>query len=296
MLMPGEVVVPTAMVKAGAVDHLRGRLPGFAAGGLVTPMPGVWGERVENSYAADARGAVGSAAAAAFRAVTTSVTNALRQQMMVGPASGGGHVSWVPGAGVNQWRQVVQSALAQLGLSPLLVLDVLYQMMTESGGNPNIVNKWDSNWAAGHPSVGLMQVIAGTFATYAGPYRNTGPFLYGVSVNPMANVYAALNYAAHNGRGFGTGPGQVGSGHGYDSGGWLPPGISIAVNNTGRPEQVLPPGRSAGAGGGTVTVVIENRGVIGSRAELKNWLARSVDELAREGRLAYALRRSPSAA
>src|SRR4029077_7850131 len=35
MLMPGEVVVPTAMVRAGAVDHLRGALPGFAAGGQV---------------------------------------------------------------------------------------------------------------------------------------------------------------------------------------------------------------------------------------------------------------------
>jgi hypothetical protein len=35
--MPGEVVVPTAMVNAGAVDHLRGKLPGFAAGGPVAP-------------------------------------------------------------------------------------------------------------------------------------------------------------------------------------------------------------------------------------------------------------------
>ena len=37
LLMPGEVVVPTHMVKRGAVDHLRGRLPGFAAGGMVPP-------------------------------------------------------------------------------------------------------------------------------------------------------------------------------------------------------------------------------------------------------------------
>jgi TP901 family phage tail tape measure protein len=34
--MPGEVVVPTAMVKAGAVDHLRGLLPGFQRGGLIS--------------------------------------------------------------------------------------------------------------------------------------------------------------------------------------------------------------------------------------------------------------------
>ena len=32
----GEVVVPAHMVQAGAVDHLRGALPGFAGGGLVS--------------------------------------------------------------------------------------------------------------------------------------------------------------------------------------------------------------------------------------------------------------------
>ena len=34
--MPGELVVPTSMVAAGAVDHLRGKIPGFAGGGLVS--------------------------------------------------------------------------------------------------------------------------------------------------------------------------------------------------------------------------------------------------------------------
>ena len=35
LLSKGEVVVPTSMVSAGAVDHLRGKLPGFAGGGYV---------------------------------------------------------------------------------------------------------------------------------------------------------------------------------------------------------------------------------------------------------------------
>jgi hypothetical protein len=81
----------------------------------------------------------------------------------------------------------------------------------------------NSNYAAGHPSVGLMQVIRGTFDAWAGPYRNTGPFSWGVSVNPDANIYAALQYARH-GRGFGPGPGQIGSGHGYAAGGTAKPG------------------------------------------------------------------------
>lgn len=150
--------------------------------------------------------------------------------------SGGG-----PGPGVLKWAPMVEFALGMLKLPQGLLQLVLDQMMSESGGNQFAVNKTDINWQEGHPSVGLMQVIAGTFARYAGPFRNLGPFEYGVSTNPLANIYAALNYAMQN-RGFGVGPGQVGSGHGYDSGGWLPPGVSVAVNRTGRPERVIGPG------------------------------------------------------
>lgn len=35
LLTPGEVVIPKGMVDGGAVDHLRGQLPGFAGGGMV---------------------------------------------------------------------------------------------------------------------------------------------------------------------------------------------------------------------------------------------------------------------
>src|SRR6185312_7538840 len=43
--MPGEVVVPTRMVSAGAVDHLRGKIPGSAAGGVVRGTPGIFAGR-----------------------------------------------------------------------------------------------------------------------------------------------------------------------------------------------------------------------------------------------------------
>lgn len=39
--------------------------------------------------------------------------------------------------------------------------------MAESGGDPNAINLWDSNAAAGHPSKGLMQTIDSTFNAYA---------------------------------------------------------------------------------------------------------------------------------
>jgi len=76
----------------------------------------------------------------------------------------------------------------------------------------------------------------------------------------------------------------------YDRGGLLKPGLTLALNTSGRAEQVLP----AGAGG--VTVVLNNQGVIGAQAELDTWLNHGIDRLARQGKLAYALRRSPSAA
>ncbi|MDX3124537.1 peptidoglycan DD-metalloendopeptidase family protein [Streptomyces scabiei] len=99
------------------------------------------------------------------------------------------------GTGVQRWRGVVEQALGQVRQSLSLADTTLRRMKQESGGNPRVVNRWDSNWKAGHPSVGLMQVIRGTFRAYAGKYKNTGPFMYGVSVDPMANIYASMRYA-----------------------------------------------------------------------------------------------------
>ena len=64
-------------------------------------------------------------------------------------------------------------------------------IMRESSGNPNAINNWDSNAAAGTPSKGLLQVIQPTFNTYhvAGTSWN----IY----DPVANITAACNYAAH---------------------------------------------------------------------------------------------------
>ena len=99
------------------------------------------------------------------------------------------------GTGVKRWTGVVQQALGQLKQSVSLVNTTLRRMNQESGGNPRAVNLWDSNAKAGYPSTGLMQVIRPTFRAYAGKYLNTGPFMHGVSVDPLANVYASMRYA-----------------------------------------------------------------------------------------------------
>ncbi|NEB42253.1 peptidoglycan DD-metalloendopeptidase family protein [Streptomyces sp. SID14515] len=99
------------------------------------------------------------------------------------------------GAGVERFRGVVTQALGQVGQSLSLVNTTLRRMGQESGGNPKAVNRNDINWINGTPSVGLLQVIEPTFNAYAGKYRKTGPKMYGVSIDPMANIYASMRYA-----------------------------------------------------------------------------------------------------
>ncbi|HEY2262978.1 MAG TPA: transglycosylase SLT domain-containing protein, partial [Streptosporangiaceae bacterium] len=194
MLMPGEVVVPAGMVKAGAVDHLRGALPGFASGGAVGPVR--TGEAgIGRFYRADVNDEGYSLVSAMRKALKTA--EAAARAAARAAAAGGGPGGPGGGAGVARWAGVILQALSLIGQPASWLNTVERRMNQESGGNPNIVNKWDSNWRAGHPSVGLMQVIAGTYAQYAGRFRNTGPFEYGVSVNPLANTYAGLNYALH---------------------------------------------------------------------------------------------------
>lgn len=63
-------------------------------------------------------------------------------------------------------------------------------IMRESTGNPQAINLYDSNAAAGIPSKGLLQVINPTFNAY---------HVAGTSFDiwdPVANITAACNYAA----------------------------------------------------------------------------------------------------
>ena len=228
----GELIVPADMVRAGAVDHLRGSIPGFAAGGVagsygpgkVSGLPSWIGGRINATDTAIAQNTA--------QAILNAMTAAQKAAQAI---TAGGIGNYKPGAGVAQWRGVVRQALGLAGANVAQLTDaVLYQMQTESGGNPTIVNRTDSNWFAGHPSVGLMQVIRGTYQAYAGRYRNVGPFEYGVSVNPLANVYAAIKYAQANyGPGLRNAYGGIGSGHGYALGGLVPGFASGGVAGQG---------------------------------------------------------------
>lgn len=121
-----------------------------------------------------------------------------------------GLASYVASAGVSQWRSTVIRALKLIGqYSEANVKRTLFQMQTESGGNPRAINNWDSNAKKGIPSKGLMQVIDPTFKAYAqAPYNQN---IY----DPLSNILASMRYAIAR---YGS-LAKAYQGHGYANGG-----------------------------------------------------------------------------
>jgi hypothetical protein len=164
------------------------------------------------------------------------IDNAVRAFMGAGGHSAASSNAGSAG-GAAQWAPIVNQVLAMLGIPSTALAGVLSLINHESGGNPNAINLTDSNAMAGHPSQGLMQTIPGTFAAYAGQFASRG-------INdPLANIYAGVNYALHR---YGVGMLASGGNHdsagnyiGYDNGGYLQPGITQVYNGTGKPERVF---------------------------------------------------------
>jgi len=125
------------------------------------------------------------------------------------------------------------TAFTGVGGSWIGPLDTL--ITRESGWNPKAINLTDINAQNGDPSRGLAQVIMATFQRY----RDTR--LPNDIYDPGANVVASINYIKdrygdiHNVQQADASQPPMG----YDSGGWLMPGVTPTVNATGRPEAVL---------------------------------------------------------
>jgi len=156
------------------------------------------------------------------------------------PGVGGGGNGYIGNTGdpVERWRPMVRKALAQYGpqygITNMSAWEqkMMTQIRTESAGNPSVFNNYDSNAQAGHPSRGLLQFIPSTFAQH----NITG----GDIMDPYAQIAAFIPYVSQRyGMDRNGSPLQVGRGVGYDSGGWLKPGVTQAVNNTGQPEAVF---------------------------------------------------------
>jgi len=106
-----------------------------------------------------------------------------------GSVSGPSPVNTV-GGNVGQWIAQAQAILEANGVpaSKMNAQDIALIIQHESGGNPNAENDWDSNAAAGHPSIGLMQTIGPTFDAYKLPGHDN-------IRNPVDNIIAGVRYA-----------------------------------------------------------------------------------------------------
>ncbi len=108
---------------------------------------------------------------------------------------------------VIRWANTVQAVMKELGIPARFLPGILAQIQQESSGRPNAVNRTDSNARRGYASMGLLQVIAPTYRTYAKPgFKGTLIQIdvgsrYGLQqfsspwmTSPYTNIYAALNY------------------------------------------------------------------------------------------------------
>ncbi|KFG00387.1 LysM peptidoglycan-binding domain-containing protein [Streptomyces europaeiscabiei] len=90
---------------------------------------------------------------------------------------------------LDGWIRESLDIMAKKGI-PGTYNGIYRNIIRESSGNPQAINNWDSNAAAGTPSKGLLQVIDPTFAAYHVSGTPYDPY------DPVANITAACNYAA----------------------------------------------------------------------------------------------------
>ncbi|MGW3342922.1 transglycosylase SLT domain-containing protein [Nonomuraea rubra] len=123
------------------------------------------------------------------------------------PPAGGGPA---PSGRVKEWIDQAIAILQEHGYpaDKMNPSDIWMIIQHESGGNPNAINLWDSNAAAGHPSKGLMQTIDPTFDAYS---------LGGSIYDPVSNIVAGVRYAIERYGSVSAVPGVVGmkTGAGY---------------------------------------------------------------------------------
>lgn len=188
----------------GAVKHFFGikspsrvfmGIGGHLVSGLIKGMATTNGAAIAKTVFGDLPSALGSIVGKGLISISKLPSKALhalgslgsKLGSLFGKLFGGGG----GGKGVNRWAPFVSQVLAMLGEPQSAVGAVLKRIQIESGGNPMAINLWDSNAKAGDPSRGLMQTIGSTFNAYAGPFRSRGIY------DPLANIYAGVNYARH---------------------------------------------------------------------------------------------------
>ncbi|MET8049360.1 transglycosylase SLT domain-containing protein [Streptosporangium sp. NPDC005286] len=109
-----------------------------------------------------------------------------------GTSPGGGGGTPAPKKEVVEWIREALTILRDNGVAvnpddPATIDKIWTIIFHESGGNPQAINNWDSNAAAGIPSKGLMQTIDPTFQAHKQPG-------YDDVWNPVHNIMAGVRY------------------------------------------------------------------------------------------------------
>lgn len=258
MLMPGELVVPTHLVQAGAVDHLRGHLPGFAGGGMVgdvfRPPVGVFDSRLVATAYADEN------AIAAYVAAHASLTAGLRARLTARSGGGGtGGPSPLPGGG----NPLANALLAQRMYPPWA--------SGSAWAAWNSVAMRESGWSqfadnASSGAYGIPQALP-----YTKMPKAAWPSWAGGSSDPGSQISWMVGYIkGRYGSPQNAWAHELSAGS-YDHGGFLPTGVSIAVNGTGRPEPV-------GAAAGNTYNISINVPVSANKAEVGREVVTAIRE------------------
>jgi cell wall-associated NlpC family hydrolase len=235
----GEVIVPAHMVKAGAVDHLRGKLPRFATGGQVgqgvSVKPGLPSQSVINAQVNAAVIALAKKFAASMATAFGGSTAIVRDAMSwIGkiPYVWGGTA--VPGGA--DCSGFVQAIYRRHGISAPRTSEAQGAWVRRTGPIPGGLAFYNS--PAGGPPPGHVAIVGdrGMVISQGG---GMGPQY--VPLRSMALMFTGVPPAVRNMAGTSGSKTRQ-----FDLGGWIPPGVSVAVNRTGQPERVLSPQQNAG--------------------------------------------------
>lgn len=251
MLEGGEAVVPKHLVGAVAPFLAANRVPGFAAGG-----------RVSSSYSGLAIPMVpwaGTMAPDFLSSMTSIMENNITAGVKAAQAaltSGLGGAP--PGSGPYQAYARKLFPRFGWGMSQWPPFNAI--VMQESGWNPRAQNPTSTAY-------GIGQFLDSTWATVGATKTS----------NPYAQIWDMEKYIKQR---YGD-PAAAEAYHlrnnSYDVGGWLPRGVSLAVNRTGYPEQVIPGGPNHGRHGPTVIRIIGS----GSPTAYDTFLLNEIQRLAR---------------
>jgi transglycosylase-like protein with SLT domain len=222
----GELIVPTHIVSSGAVDHLRGMIPGFAAGGYpgysgsgtsaTSPYPGAgkWGVGFyDNFYKTVTNDLVNATKTSLVQAMQQAAAQAAAMSRGGGPSGPGTH------AALPYLEALWREAGGPAGVAHLMAAIA----MAESGGNPNAYNPSGAS--------GLWQILGLPFPG--------NPF------NPLTNARMAVSKYFSQGLGAWVTYTSGAYRAYYDKGGALPQGSHFVTNTSGGTEEVLSPSERA---------------------------------------------------